>query len=185
MKPQYAGSVLDVGDAEEVDGLVGQVGEVDLPQLVPEEVDGQEHPEAEHRGRREHPDAEDEDADEYDAVEPRGGVDVVLGAAPRGGEPGLERRVGPPRGVHLDVRRAAAQQRVGRGEEHGEGQVEPHRRGERRQDHRAADGGEAPRRFPPVGWVPSVSGRSGDEARFFVAAAARARETRRDRDSGG
>jgi hypothetical protein len=84
---------------------------------------------------------EDEDADEDDAVEPRGGVDVVLGASPRRGEPGLERRVGAARGVHVDVRRPAAEQRVGRGEEHGEGQVEPHRRGERRQDHPGRAGG--------------------------------------------
>jgi len=91
---------------------------------------------------------EDEDADEDDAVEPRGGVDVLLGAAPRRGEPGLERRVGAARGVDLDVRRPAAEQRVGRGEEHGEGQVEPHRRRERREDHPApAPAAAAPRRF--------------------------------------
>lgn len=78
-----------------------------------------------------------EDADEDDAIEPRGGVDVLLGTAPRRSEPRLERRVGPARGVHLDVRWPATEQRVGRGEEHGEGQVDPHRRRERRQDHRA------------------------------------------------
>ena len=116
---------------------------------------------------------EDEDADEDDAVEARGGVDVLLGAAPRRGEPGLERCVGAARGVDLDVRRPAAEQRVGRGEEHGEGQVEPHRRRERREDHPApapAAAAEAPRRFlgpqggrtPPARWGRVVSG-SGSE----------------------
>lgn len=86
-------------------------------------------------------------------------MDVFLGAAPRRGDPGLERRVGPARGVDLGVRRPPAEQRVGRGEEHGEGQVDPHRRGERREDHRVtrsaaapaakakAKAREAPRRF--------------------------------------
>jgi hypothetical protein len=79
---------------------------------------------------------EHEDADEDDAVEPRGSLDVLLGAAPRCTEPRLGRRVGAARGVDLDVRLAAAQQRVDPGEEHGEGQVDAHRRRERRQDHR-------------------------------------------------
>lgn len=87
MKPQFIGFVLDVGDAEEIDRLVGQVGEVDQAQLVPHEVHRQEHPDPQHRGHRGDPNAEDDDADEDDAVEPRGGVDVVLGEAPRGGDP--------------------------------------------------------------------------------------------------
>jgi hypothetical protein len=84
---------------------------------------------------------EDEDADEDDAVEPRSGVDFLLGAAPRGAEPRLERSVGPARGIDLDVPRAAPEQRVDPGEEHGEGQVDAHRRRERREDHRAGAGG--------------------------------------------
>ena len=51
------GAVLDIGDAEELDGLVGQVGDVDLPELIPQEVDRQQHPDPEHRRRREDPDA--------------------------------------------------------------------------------------------------------------------------------
>lgn len=137
MKPQFIRSVLDVGDAEEIDGLVGQVGEVDEAELVPQVVDRQEHPDPQHRGHREDPNAEDEDADEDDAVEARGGVDVVLGAAPGGGEPGIARRIGAARGVDGDVSRAAAEEREDGGEQHGEAQVDAHRRRQRRHDHRA------------------------------------------------
>lgn len=148
MKPQFIGSVLDVGDAEEIHGLVGYVGEVNQAQLVPHEVHRQEHPDPHHGGHRENPNAEDEDADEDDAVEPRGGVDVVLGAAPRGDQPGLERgRVGAARGVDGDVGRAAAEERVGRGEQQRQAQVDAHRRRQRRHDHRA--GPEPSRSFPP------------------------------------
>lgn len=138
MKPQFIGFVLDVGDAEEIDRLVGEVGEVDEAELVPHEVDRQEHPDPQHGGHRGDPNAEDDDADEDDTVEPRGGVDVVLGEAPGGGDPGLERRVGAARAVDGDEGRAAAQEREGGDEQHGEAQVDAHRRGQRRHDHRAA-----------------------------------------------
>lgn len=149
MKPQFIGSVLDVGDAEEIDGLIGQVGEVDELELVPHEVHREQHPDPQHRGHREDPNAEDEDADEDDAVEARGGVDVVLGAAPRGGDPGLDRRVGAAREVDGDVRRAAAEEREDGGEQHGQAQVEPHRRRQRRRCPQATDLHQALRICPP------------------------------------
>jgi len=137
MKPQFIGFVLDVGDAEQIDRLVGQVGEVDQAQLVPREVHRQEHPDPQHRGHSEDPNAEDEGADEDDAVEARGGVYVVLGAAPRGDDPGLEQCEGSARGVDGDELRAAAEEREGGDVHHGQDQVEAHRRHQCRHDHRA------------------------------------------------
>lgn len=118
-------------------------------------------------------------------------MDVLLGAAPRGAEPRLERRVRPARGVDVDVRRAAAQQRVGPGEEDGEGDVDAHRRRQRRQDHRGG-GGSSPV-APPGWWGPSVSergegnGRVRLRFRFTVLArgVAHALGSRRDKISMG